>query len=74
MTSDEATASGNTVGETGPLPFDTSVAHQARCYDYMLGGKDNITQVVSGNPYTGRTVPIQARHGAYSKIGPFAVA
>ena len=41
MTSDEATASGNTVGETGPLPFDTSVAHQARCYDYMLGGKDN---------------------------------
>ena len=41
MTSDEATASGTTVGETGPLPFDTSVAHQARCYDYMLGGKDN---------------------------------
>jgi len=23
------------------LPFDISVAHQARVYDYMLGGKDN---------------------------------
>ncbi len=23
------------------LPFDTSVAHQARMYDYVLGGKDN---------------------------------
>jgi hypothetical protein len=22
---------------TGPLPFDTSVAHQARMYDYVLG-------------------------------------
>ena len=26
---------------TGPQAFDTSVAHQARCYDYMLGGTDN---------------------------------
>ena len=26
---------------TGPLPFDTSRAHQARVYDYLLGGKDN---------------------------------
>jgi len=24
-----------------PPPFDTSVAHQARIYDYLLGGKDN---------------------------------
>jgi hypothetical protein len=23
------------------LPFDTSVAHQARMYDYVLGGNDN---------------------------------
>jgi len=28
-------------GETGRLAFDTSVAHQARIYDYLLGGKDN---------------------------------
>jgi hypothetical protein len=43
MTSDEAAApgSGSTAGTTGPLPFDTSVAHQARIYDYLLGGKDN---------------------------------
>jgi S-adenosyl methyltransferase len=43
MTSDEAEApgGGSTAGKTGPLPFDTSVAHQARIYDYTLGGKDN---------------------------------
>jgi SAM-dependent methyltransferase len=28
-------------GGYGPLPFDISVAHQARMYDYLLGGKDN---------------------------------
>ena len=42
MTSDEAAAPGSgTAGKTGPLPFDTSKAHQARMYDYLLGGKDN---------------------------------
>ena len=30
-----------TAGNAGPLPFDTSVANQARIYDYLLGGKDN---------------------------------
>jgi S-adenosyl methyltransferase len=41
MTSDEAAAAGDdTADRTGP-PFDTSVAHQARVYDYLLGGKDN---------------------------------
>ena len=39
MTTDEtATRSGS---GTGPLPFDTTKAHQARIYDYLLGGKDN---------------------------------
>jgi hypothetical protein len=33
MTSDDAAVR--------PVPFDTNVAHQARMYDYMLGGKDN---------------------------------
>jgi len=28
-------------GKTGRPPFDTSVANQARIYDYLLGGKDN---------------------------------
>ena len=37
--------SDNSVGPSdqkrGPLPFDIGVAHQARMYDYVLGGKDN---------------------------------
>ena len=43
MTSDDAAAPGSdsTAGKVGSLPFDVSVAHQARVYDYMLGGKDN---------------------------------
>ena len=42
MTShDAAVHDGGTDRGAGPLPFDTSVAHQARMYDYMLGGKDN---------------------------------
>jgi hypothetical protein len=28
-------------GKTESLPFDTGRAHQARIYDYLLGGKDN---------------------------------
>lgn len=39
MTTNEAAAPGD--GTTGSLPFDTSKAHQARAYNYMLGGKDN---------------------------------
>ena len=35
MTTDEA------AGAAGPLPFDTTKAHQARVYNYLLGGKDN---------------------------------
>ena len=30
-----------TADQAGSHPFDTSVAHQARMYDYLLGGKDN---------------------------------
>ena len=41
MTSDEAAPNSGTAGEIGSLPFDTSVANQARMYDYVLGGKDN---------------------------------
>ena len=42
---------------TGPAPFDTSVAHSARVYDYWLGGKDNFAadreaaeQAIAANP------------------------
>ena len=43
MTSSEEAwpGSDNTAGEVESRPLDTSVAHQARVYDYMLGGKDN---------------------------------
>jgi S-adenosyl methyltransferase len=40
MTSHEAPAHDDG-GTTESPPFDTSVAHQARMYDYLLGGKDN---------------------------------
>jgi hypothetical protein len=42
MTMDEAPAPGEgAAGQAGRPPFDTSVANQARIYDYLLGGKDN---------------------------------
>jgi S-adenosyl methyltransferase len=41
MTGDETAAPGGTASKASPPAFDTSVAHQARVYDYMLGGKDN---------------------------------
>jgi hypothetical protein len=42
MTTDAASAPGEgTAGQGKRPPFDTSVANQARIYDYLLGGKDN---------------------------------
>jgi len=43
MTSGEASVpeGGSTAEAAGPPAFDTSVASQARMYDYLLGGKDN---------------------------------
>jgi hypothetical protein len=43
MTSGEAPVpdGGSTASAAGPPAFDTSVASQARMYDYLLGGKDN---------------------------------
>ncbi len=42
MTMDDAPADdGGAAGKSGRPPFDTSVANQARIYDYLLGGKDN---------------------------------
>jgi hypothetical protein len=38
MTSDEAPAPDGGTGSAGAPEFDTSVAHQARMYDYLLGG------------------------------------
>jgi hypothetical protein len=46
MTSDDAAvpSRGGTPGATGPLPFDISVANQARMYDYVLGRKVDVLQ------------------------------
>jgi len=42
MTGEEAPAlRRGTASKASPPVFDTSVAHQARMYDYLLGGKDN---------------------------------
>jgi hypothetical protein len=41
MTSDEAQATDGGTSGAGAPAFDTTVAHQARMYDYLLGGKDN---------------------------------
>jgi hypothetical protein len=42
MTMDQAPApGGSAAGKAGRPPFDTTVANQARIYDYLLGGKDN---------------------------------
>jgi hypothetical protein len=41
MTIDEAPGADDGASKVGPLPFDVTKAHQARSYDYLLGGKDN---------------------------------
>jgi hypothetical protein len=56
-----------------PDGLDTSVPNVARMYDYYLGGKDNISQVVSRWPYSGHTGTIQAGHDSYSNSESFTV-
>src|ERR1700730_18360643 len=42
MTMEDAAAPGaDAADKSARPPFDTSVANQARIYDYLLGGKDN---------------------------------
>jgi S-adenosyl methyltransferase len=41
MTSNEAPGADEGASKVGSLPFDITKAHQARAYDYLLGGKDN---------------------------------
>ena len=63
------------VPEGGDLPpgIDFSRPHTARMYDYLLGGKDNISQVVPRCPHSDRTPIIQARSADFSNIGAIAV-
>ncbi|MDQ2814853.1 MAG: SAM-dependent methyltransferase [Actinomycetota bacterium] len=53
--------------------LDTTVSHSARIWNYWLGGKDNISQVVSAVPHSAPTVTVQARQAYYSKILAFTV-
>lgn len=55
------------------LGIRADVPHPARMYAQLLGGKDNISQVVPAVPYSGPTVAVQARQADYSKIASFAV-
>ncbi|MGH3192415.1 MAG: SAM-dependent methyltransferase [Streptosporangiaceae bacterium] len=55
------------------MGLDTRIAHPARVYDYWLGGKDNISQVVPAVSHSGRTLVIQACQAHYSKIASPAV-
>ena len=41
MTSDEVPGADDGASKVGPLPVNVNKAHQARSYDYFLGGKDN---------------------------------
>jgi hypothetical protein len=59
--------------EQAPHGVDSTIPNVARIYDYLLGGKDNISQVVSRWPYSGHTVTIQARHDSYSNIESLTV-
>jgi S-adenosyl methyltransferase len=52
--------------------LDITVPNVARIYDYILGGKYNISQVVSRCPHSGRAASIQACHDTFSNIGAIA--
>ena len=45
MATDETAQPGS---KTGPLPFDTSKAHHARIYDYLLGSKVDVLYILAG--------------------------
>jgi len=59
--------------EQAPPGVDSTTPNVARIYDYLLGGKDNISQVVSRWPHSDRTVDVQARQGIYSNVESLTV-
>jgi hypothetical protein len=46
MTTEDTAVPDGGAGKSGPLPFDTSKAHQARVYDYVLGSKSDVLQTL----------------------------
>lgn len=71
MTSEEPAAQGEAAasGPAGPQPFDTSVAQQARMYDYLLGGR--ATQAVRpGGEWMGDRCPVGRERGRDAALLP----
>ena len=57
--------SGNGGGLAG---INTSVPNVARIYDYVLGGKDNISQAVLTIRYSDPTATIQERQTQLARV------
>ncbi|HEX3955846.1 MAG TPA: hypothetical protein VHZ03_04350 [Trebonia sp.] len=50
MTGEESPAPHeDAAGKASPPAFDTSVAHQARVYDYLLGSKVDVLYMIARN-------------------------
>lgn len=54
-------AAGPGEGKTGPLPFGTGKAHQARVYDYYLGGYFLYTHASERVRYPSEAVAVDVR-------------
>ena len=55
MTDTSWIAPGAEDGRPPTIDLRTDVPHPARIYDYLLGGKDNISQGASGLPHSDLT-------------------
>jgi hypothetical protein len=59
VTDDRAKADGGAVPDSiAGTGIDTSVPHSARIWNYWLGGKDNISQVVPVTPVSASLVSV----------------
>jgi len=68
MTSDSPAAASGGAGKTGTLPFDVSVAHQARMYDYLLGGCFLEAHTLAGGLVTVERVSPCRRGGLWAAL------
>jgi hypothetical protein len=59
MTDTSWMAPGAEDGRPPTIDLRTDLPHPARIYDYLLGGKDNISQGVWGSLHSGLSVVIQ---------------
>jgi len=59
--------------DSQPDGIDSTTPNVARIYDYLLGGKDNISQVDPADSHSSRTPLVLACQADYSKTVPSAV-